>query len=265
MQSKRRLFMRLREARRLALRAAAVIDAPANRLNGRNPYPPIWMRREVGPLRVFEGAAAAMVESLEQIAGLTRTSNFLDVGCGCGAVPIQLNLYSGISPEPMWQGQYHGTDVDRRMINWCEKHLGSAHMHFTHHDYWSATYNPSGTRRLSFDVPDGWADVILMKSVLTHLLPEDTDFYLQETKRTLAPTGTAVLTAMLFEEITPEIRSRYPHEGKGGIYRFLRPDSPESSIALHRTWVDERMREAGLVYEYRPGAVQGPMIIRHAG
>ena len=50
MPSKRRLFMRLRGARRLALRAAAVIDAPANRLNGRNPCPPIWMRREVGPL-----------------------------------------------------------------------------------------------------------------------------------------------------------------------------------------------------------------------
>ena len=38
MSSKRRLFMRLRDARRRALRGAAVIDAPANRLNGRNPY-----------------------------------------------------------------------------------------------------------------------------------------------------------------------------------------------------------------------------------
>lgn len=41
--------MRLRGARRLALRAAA-IGAPADRLNGHNPCPPIWMRREVGPL-----------------------------------------------------------------------------------------------------------------------------------------------------------------------------------------------------------------------
>jgi SAM-dependent methyltransferase len=260
----RKLFLRLREARRLALRAAALVDTPVNRLNNKRPYPPIHMRREVGPLKVFEGAAAAMVASLEHIAGLSHESRLLDVGCGCGAVPLQLNLYDGISREPMWSGQYHGLDVDRRMIDWCNQHLASDHMRFSHHNYWSATYNPSGRRNLPFAVEDEWADVILAKSVLTHLLPADTAWYLQETKRTLAPRGTAVLTAMLYTDVTDEIATLFPHEGPGGNYRCLHRRSPESSLALHRPWLDGQMTAAGLTYEYRAGAVQGPMIVRHA-
>lgn len=251
------LFHLIRRTRLAALAAGSLVDAPANWLNDKRPWPPIQMRREVGPLRVFEGSAHATVESLRHNAGLRPGSRFLDVGCGCGAIPLALTMYG---PH---DGTYHGLDVDKRMIRWCTRHLASSGMRFSHHDYWSALYNPKGTRMLPLSVEDGWADVVLMKSVLTHLLPDDTVWYLQETARVLAPDGTAVLTAVLYDEVSPSINRLFPHDG--GVYRFLRSYSPESSIALKRSWVDEQVARAGLSYVYEPGVVQGSMIVRHAG
>ena len=61
------------------------------------------------------------------------------MGCGCGAVPLMLDLYDD------YRGQYHGLDVDRAMIDWCQGHLVNERMRFGHHDYWSGTYNPTDT------------------------------------------------------------------------------------------------------------------------
>lgn len=250
----RQLFQLLRVGRRAALRSVSALDLLVNRLNGKRPFPPLYMRREVGPLRVFETAAAQMVKFLEYEAGLKPSTRLLDMGCGCGAIPLVLNQYGD------YAGDYHGLDVDRRMIAWCQKHLASPRMKFTHHDYWNATYNPSGVQKLAFAVEDGWADIVLMKSILTHLLPDDGAWYIQETARCLAPGGTAVITAQLYDDLTPEIERRYPFDG--GTFRYAREESPESSIALSRRWVDQQMAANGLTYKWLPMANQGPMIIR---
>jgi cyclopropane fatty-acyl-phospholipid synthase-like methyltransferase len=250
----RSVFIRLRQARRLAYRGATLIDGPANWLNHRTPYPPIDLRREVGPLRVFETSAASMIRSLELRAGLQPGGHLLDMGCGCGAIPLVMRAHATPS------GGYIGLDVDRRMIDWCNAHIASDVFRFGHHDYWSATYNAGGQRFLAFAVDDGWADAIVMKSVFTHMLPDDVDWYLRETARVLAPGGKAILTAMLYDNIE-DVRERFPHDG--GVYRFERAESPESSIALSRAWMDEHMDAAGLTYGYATGNRQGAMLVQH--
>jgi hypothetical protein len=137
-------------------------------------------------------------------------------------------------------------------------------MRFEHIDYWSGTYNPNGQQFIPFPIEDNWADVLVMKSVLTHMLPDDVVWYLSETARTLSPTGTAVLTALLYDEVSAEFAARFPNEGAGGTFRHARADSPESSIALSRNWMDAQMSEIGLTYVYRPGTAQGPMFVRRA-
>lgn len=228
------------------------------RLNGRRVYPPIQLRREVGPLASFDTSAVATLERMRFTAGLTPTSRFFDMGCGCGAVPLALNEFGSFG------GEYLGLDVMRPLVGWCEKHLANERTRFVHFDYWSGTYNPEGTRFLRFPVDDGWADVILMKSVFTHMLPEDVAHYLRETARVLALSGTAVLTAKLYEEETPLICAGWPNVGAEGSYRFLRRDSPESSVAYSREWMDSAMADAGLVYEYDDGVAQGRMTTRLA-
>jgi SAM-dependent methyltransferase len=258
MLDRRSLFLRLRDARRLAYRGAAIIDTPANWLNHKRPWPPIHLRREVGPLRVFESSTAQLAKTLEYEAGLTAGGNLLDVGCGVGALPLALDLYGN------YKGHYIGTDVDRRMILWCQKHLANDRMRFEHVNYWSGSYNPNGKRFFPFPVEDHWADAIVMKSVFTHMLPDDVAWYLKETARTLRPDGTAILTAVLYDEATPEVAARFPYTDEAGLYRWERRESPESSIALSRAWMDQQMAEAGLNYEYRAGVRQGPMFVRRA-
>lgn len=212
----------------------------------------------MGPLASFDTSAVATLERMRFTAGLTPTSRFFDMGCGCGAVPLALNEFGSFG------GEYLGLDVMRPLVGWCEKHLANERTRFVHFDYWSGTYNPEGTRFLRFPVDDGWADVILMKSVFTHMLPEDVAHYLRETARVLALSGTAVLTAKLYEEETPLICAGWPNVGAEGSYRFLRRDSPESSVAYSREWMDSAMADAGLVYEYDDGVAQGRMTTRLA-
>jgi SAM-dependent methyltransferase len=251
----RKLFLKLRAARRLAFRGAALIDTPTNKLNGRGDWPPIWMRREVGPLPGFESTAVEIVTHLRYMAGLTPTNRFLDIGCGCGAVPLYLNMHAP------YTGFYHGIDVNHGMIEWCNRHLANQHHRFSHFNYWSATYNPNGERMLPFPVDDQWAEVILMKSVFTHMLPPDVAWYLREVKRTLAAGGTALLTAVLYEK-DDDVTRRFPHAGEH--HRFIRPESPESSLALERAWIDREMGNVGLSYQYVPGVIQGTIYVRHA-
>src|SRR3954463_11868604 len=106
--------MGLRQPPGTGPRAASVVAGPVNWLNHKRPYPPIHLRREVGPLKVFEASAAAMVSGLRYTAGLAPETRLLDMGCGCGALPLMLNLYDN------YRGQYHGLDVDGAMIDWCE-------------------------------------------------------------------------------------------------------------------------------------------------
>ena len=239
------------------MRLAVVIDEPANRLNGRHPYPPIHLRREVGALRMFETSAASMIRTLQLQAGLRSDARLLDMGCGCGAIPLVMQAHC----IPV--GGYIGLDVYGAMIDWCNKHIANDSFAFAHHDYWSARYNAAGKRFLPFAVDDGWAETIVMKSILTHLLPEDTDWYLRETARVLAPSGRAILTAVLYDDTDRDVFQRFQHTGNGGIYRFERPESPESSIAISRRWMDEHMAAAGLKYEYVAGTRQGPMLVQH--
>jgi ubiquinone/menaquinone biosynthesis C-methylase UbiE len=195
-----------------------------------------------------------MYARLRYEAGLTGDSNLLDMGCGVGALPLQLDLYAP------WSGSYHGIDVDNRMIAWCQGHLSGQRRTYDHFDYWNGSYNTGGQRFIPFPVEDNWADVIVMKSVFTHMLPEDVDWYLLEVARVLRPDGSAVLSALLFNG---DELDGFPHDG--GIYRYQRAASPESSIALRRSWMDERMAAAGLTYQYTPapGPSQRPMLVRH--
>ena len=254
----RRLFRALRTGRYHALRAASLVDTPVQKLNGKSPYPPIHLRREVGPLAGFDTSATATIERMRTVAGLTNTSNFLDMGCGCGAVPIALKQFGS------FDGEYIGLDVMRPLVEWCERRLADDKTKFAYFDYWSGTYNPSGQRFLAFPVEDGWSDVVLMKSVFTHMLPEDVAHYLKETRRVLAADGVAVLTAKLFTSVNPDIAACWPYVSDCGSYRFLRAASPESSIAYTTSWMETAMNNAGLKFSYTDGAAQGTMIVQYS-
>ena len=238
-------FLFFRKLRDLAFHGVALIDGVATRLNGKHPFPPIYLRREIGPLPAVEMTVGESAALLAVLADATPSSRILDVGCGPGMLVYMLRDRLGED------GRYLGLEVSDRMVRWANRHLGSERISFSHHNYWNATYNPSGERFQPLPVVDGWADIVVMKSVITHMLPDDVDFYIRETARVLRVDGTALVTAFLYSPGDESVSSKFPHEGTN--YRYLKPASPESAIALDFAWLSDAVDRSGLTLELRPG------------
>jgi SAM-dependent methyltransferase len=244
--SRSRSFHHLARAlRAAALRIVSPIDRLALWINGKTQYPPIHLRRQNGPLNAFERTAGEYTAYMVTLAGLAPDSHILDAGCGSGALALMLEERLGPG------GRYIGFDVDRPVVEWTARHLADARFSFVHHDYWNATYNPGGERFRPLPAVDEWADIVILKSLLTHLLPEDVTFYLREVRRVLHPAGTALMTAFVFDDADEVVRRRFPFEA--GMYRYARESSPESAVAYARAWLLSAVADSGLDGTILPG------------
>ena len=242
---KRRFHSLARTGRALLLRLASPIDRLALILNGKSELPPIHLRRHSGPLNAFERAAAEYVGILSALVGFGRSSRVLDVGSGAGALAVMLKERLG--PE----GRYLGLDVDRACIRWCLAHLRDDRFDFRHHNYWNATYHPQGVRFRAWPVEAGGEDIVVLKSVFTHMLTADVEFYIGELKRVLSTGGSGVVTAFTYESVDSSVERLFSHDGGG--FRFARAGSPESAIAYPRDWLLGEFAKHGLAVEFHPG------------
>lgn len=143
------------------------------------PVPPVKLIRLVtgvpdirGFLQSGKAGALTVLDTLESNGiRIADQDSILDFGCGCGRVIRYLNHLSGL----------HGTDYNRKAIEWCTDHLPFAQF---------------GTNEL---VPplryrDGQFSLVYAFSVLTHL-PEDVQLrWLQEFHRIIRTGGHLILS-----------------------------------------------------------------------
>ncbi len=243
----RQRHLLLRRLRGAGLVLLEPLDYAGRLINGKRSYPPLRLRRHAGPLEPFERTAGEYVGYLSTLAGLNSQSNVLDVGCGPGT----LALVGGLRER--FAGRYVGFDVDRRTVEWANTNLADDHFSFAHYNYWNATYNPKGERFLPWPVSDGWADIVVLKSVLTHLLPDDVGHFLGEIRRVLS--GTALVSAFCYDRVDEPVEKAFPHVGPG--YRYIRKGSPESGIAYERAYLESEIERVGLRATYLPGFWRG--------
>jgi SAM-dependent methyltransferase len=180
-----------------------VADAVTRRARRLGHLPPYSLRiRSNGVDRQFGGrefmrVGAVIADDLERHAGLTATSDVLEIGCGVGRVALTL-------AERYPDLRFTGLDVDERVIDSCRSnaHLPRETFTFDVIDVATDLYNPGGgtaAERFTFPFPDCSFDVVYLISVFTHMFEPECANYAAEIRRMLRPGGKCALTVFVVD------------------------------------------------------------------
>lgn len=244
----------LRSIRNAGLVALGPVDYLKRVVTRKTELPPLHLRRYVGPLRSFESSGAEFMGYLRELAGLQQGQRVLDVGCGCGQMALLLKDYLDAN------GSYVGVDIHRPSINWCRKRIASRHknFHFEHIDVRNLAYNPNGTQPAEayrFPFADRSFDLIMLKSVFTHMRPPDVSNYLSEVSRLLKHNGRSLATFFLLNAEQARLAQQGANDLEfnygEGEWRYVHEHSPESAVAYDETFVIELVEKYGLKVEER--------------
>jgi SAM-dependent methyltransferase len=183
-------------------------------------------------------------------AGLQPWDVFLDLGCGNGSVARALTSQLALP------GRYEGLDIHGESIRWLqEQYRERPGFRFSHANVYNKMYNAGGSLKASeYRLPyaDGTFSLALLKSVFTHMLPEDMRRYLGELSRVLRPGGRAVITYFLLNDESrafvgqgkDEVKMRFDWQGDARC-RVANPDMPEEATAHDEQRVRSYAAEAG--------------------
>jgi SAM-dependent methyltransferase len=161
-------------------------------------------------------------------------------------------LASFLSPDTT----YDGFDVDRDSIGWCRRRYRRRHPNFRFQvaDLFNARFNPHGTYRAAeyrFPYADGAFDFVVATSVLTHLMPEESEHYLAECARVLAPGGRLFGTWFLLNDVSRKLieegRSGLPFLDAHEPVAIVDEAVPEEAVAYADDWVFEVLHRHGLI------------------
>jgi len=229
-----------RWARTAAYRTASPIDNAWRRAAGRTPLPPLWLRRHAGDVRFFETAATETAAWIDRLGLLSGSRLVLDAGCGPGSMVEEF-----LKRLPV-DGRYVGFDVHAPSIRWCRRRWArEPRAAFS----LAQTQSPYGASRAPqtpyrFPVGDGETDLVLAKSLFTHLLEADARHYLSETRRALAPGRAAVITAFLFRADADGLETAFPHTA--GNARVRSRARPSRAVAWEKERFVGMIEDAGL-------------------
>ena len=242
----------LRSIRNAGLVALGPVDYAVRALNCKAGLPPLHLRRYVGPLGSFESSGAEFMGYLRSLAELQTNERVLDIGCGCGQMALHLKNYLDEN------GSYVGVDIHRPSISWCEHNIARRHQNFrfAHIDVRNLAYNPNATQRAEayrFPFEDRSFDLILLKSVFTHMRPAEISNYLSEVARLLKSEGRCLATFFLLNDEQAALAGRGANDlaftfGEGE-WRYVHEHSPESAVAYDEVFVMQLLDKYGLVVE----------------
>jgi SAM-dependent methyltransferase len=200
---------------------------------------------------------------LTLLTDLRRQSIVLELGCGHGRIARGLLDYLR-SP-----GAYYGIDVDAtRLADADERfHKRYPNFHFIRADVYNRQYNPAGRiagRAYVFPFENAAFDVIYAASLFSHLLPDETLGYFQQSARVLKPGGKCLFSCFVLDHyrgpgtaISPDYVFDHPLQCHEGVaVRF--PEFPDVLIGYRQAVIERLAAEAGLyVLKVFPGLWTG--------
>jgi SAM-dependent methyltransferase len=198
-----------------------------------------------------------MQKSLPQLPGIAALSGIapdhaiLDVGCGPGRLTWELVTF--LSPA----GTYHGIEVQRELVEDLERRFGRLpNFHFHHADLANSEYNLDGkasAETYRFPLDDASIDRVVLRSIVTHLLPAEVENYLAEIARVLRPGGRSYISWFLLDdESRPTVQRTdgdAPHslfQINHGDYWVRSDDNPAAAVAFEEAWVRDAYERHGM-------------------
>jgi SAM-dependent methyltransferase len=235
--------------KRVILRTLGPLDRLDLIINGKRDVPPLHLRWDVGPLYGFESSGAEFRVYLKLFGGMKEGTRMLDIGCGCGQTALAIRNDLGSN------GEYVGCDISGPSISWCTRRIARHDRRFTfyHMDIHNGRYNPHGTiSARGFHFPQDWGtfDLILLKSVFTHMRRDEVTNYLNQLRALLRQDGKCLATFFLVNDKTRALhhagKAEIPFLPGGDGASYADPDLPESIVAYEDNDVRNMIRKAGL-------------------
>jgi SAM-dependent methyltransferase len=181
---------------------------------------------------------------LNLLGVLPPEGHILDFGCGPGAMALAL------APRLGPRASYVGVDVHAPSVEWCrQRFAGDPRFRFEVARIASPYATQPGLPMARFLLPvgDGSVDLVIAKSVFTHLFPHEAAPLLAEIQRSLSAGGTAFVTAFLYEGgIVGTKPPAFRHRDPSGCVAWKRRTSAASAVAYENAFFDSLVTKAGL-------------------
>lgn len=155
-------------------------------------------------------------------------------------------------------GRYEGLDPYRESVVWLQdRYRAYPNFRFRHIDVYNSFYNPGGRQRpenFQVDFPSESFDIVLLKSVFTHMLPPGVRRYLKEISRVLRPGGRAVISYFLLNDESRALMTLGREKiglkhtwNSDELCRIANSAVPEAAVAHDEQRIREFYAETGLV------------------
>lgn len=187
-----------REMRALFYILLGPFDFLFRKINQLDKYPPIHLRRHAGCLGSMDGPGFEFAAYIRILLKLKAGHRLWDVGCGCGLLELAFERAG-------WKGSLIAVDIHKPSIEWAQRTISQRepNYRFIHADIYNPAYWPKGRKSAnewfsSFAERD--FDSVVVKSLFTHMLPEELEIYLHQIGDRLKPTGKALLTFFLLNQ-----------------------------------------------------------------
>lgn len=223
------VYTLLRNSRRVLQIGLEPLDYLSRVLNNKKGYPPLYLRQKVGGLYDFEPSFGEYLSYLKIFCNLKSGDNVLDIGCGCGLMALPFKPQS--LPEYIYPGRYFGVDIDKEAIMWAKRNIKEDNCDFF-------------IQKNLKDLGTGCYDVVLTKSLFTHLYSGEIRDYLKEIKEALKPGGYCIATFFLGREkylTNPKLRFN--------LTGYLRPSNERLGICHKEDLIMDIIEEVGLLID----------------
>lgn len=218
------------------------IDHFARFMNYKKGYPPLWIRQKVGGLNDFEGSGGEYMAYLKLLCDLKPGMIVLDIGCGCGLMCLPVNENPTLPQYLGPSGRYVGIDIDKTSIDWCNRNI--------RRKYPNCQFKLAGENLYEYRF-----DVILCKSLFTHLSPNGMAIYLDIIKDTLVPNGKCLATFFLLNKEEP--KGKFTFKYSHMEFSYERDTKPDHAIAYDEDFLGVSLKRLGFTYDIHHGSWKG--------